>query len=234
MKTAAVIAVALCACGIVTHIPASAATDCTDPGTPVNGTQSGTYTDGGMVQFTCDSGFTLIGSRFIFCNSGTWSGSVPTCYPDCTDPGTPDDGSQVGSPDYTFGSTLEFACDSGFILIGRKYINCEGGTWSGDVPSCIPGCGDPGTPTNGNQVGSPDYSAGSTVTFACDSDYSLIGSSSITCESGNWSDPIPECLADCGDPGTPSNGQQDGSPDYSHGSTVSFSCDSGIRWSATV
>ena len=56
--------------------------DCGDPGAPRNGQRlspfSTLYT--GRVTYTCFTGYTLLGSKSITCQSdGQWSGSVPQC-----------------------------------------------------------------------------------------------------------------------------------------------------------
>ena len=61
--------------------------------------------------------------------------------------------------------------------------------------SCIPavGCGDPGSPTNGQRsLSSTTYN--SVVTYTCDVGYTLQGSNSRTCQSsGLWSGSVPQC-----------------------------------------
>ena len=61
-------------------------------------------------------------------------------------------------------------------------------------------CSDPGTLTNGAQVGSPTYEMGTTVSFQCDSGYSLIGASVLTCNGGSWSHERPTCSGMSCDP----------------------------------
>ncbi len=53
--------------------------NCVDPGTPENGAQSGSYGNGGVVTYTCDSAFSLVGASAITCSDGSWSNSVPIC-----------------------------------------------------------------------------------------------------------------------------------------------------------
>ena len=59
--------------------------------------------------------------------------------------------------------------------------------------SSIADCGDPGAaPTNGQKVGT-DYTHGSTVVYSCDSGYTLVGTGTLTCTSGSWDNPVPNC-----------------------------------------
>ena len=55
--------------------------DCGDPGTPSNGgrTLDGTRR-GDSVEYTCNTGFRLIGNAARECQqNGIWSGTLPTC-----------------------------------------------------------------------------------------------------------------------------------------------------------
>ena len=54
-------------------------------------------------------------------------------------------------------------------------------------------CGDPGTPQNGSRQLSGE-TAGSVVTYRCDTGFDLVGASTQRCmDSGDWSDQLPEC-----------------------------------------
>ncbi|CAH1241297.1 COL6A3 [Branchiostoma lanceolatum] len=55
---------------------------CGDPGAPVNGNRAGTFFEGGVLQFTCNAGFELVGEASATCQgSGEWSNPVPVCTP---------------------------------------------------------------------------------------------------------------------------------------------------------
>ena len=54
-------------------------------------------------------------------------------------------------------------------------------------------CNDPGTPQNCQRNGS-DFVHESKVTFTCQTDFKLVGSSSITCRDGTWSGRVPICM----------------------------------------
>ena len=54
--------------------------NCTDPGVPSNGGRRGNhFTNGSLIEFSCDNGFTLNGSSLISCYRGNWSAPVPLC-----------------------------------------------------------------------------------------------------------------------------------------------------------
>ncbi|XP_038078003.1 uncharacterized protein LOC119745597 isoform X2 [Patiria miniata] len=188
-------------------------------------TSGSSFNDGDTVSFECSPGYSLIGAPVITCIAGGWSHEVPTCVMDCGDPGTPVNGSQVGTPSYLAYTTVNFQCDSGFSIIGASVSTCIDGSWSLPVPTCSPDCGDPGTPAQGSQVGDPTYLMGTTVTFECDAGYDLVGASVISCEDGAWSRSTPTCFANCIDPGTPDNGMQSGS--YGNGGILTFTCNGG-------
>ena len=61
---------------------------CPDPGVPQNGQRIGTsFGDGKHLQFSCSSGYWLVGSQLIVCNEGKWSSDIPTCKGTGADPG---------------------------------------------------------------------------------------------------------------------------------------------------
>ncbi|XP_071492238.1 uncharacterized protein [Diadema antillarum] len=184
------------------------------------------FGEGATVTFSCNSGFSRIGSPSATCEGGFWNRPVPSCIQDCSDPGTPENGLQVGSPSYEAYTTVMFQCIPGYSRVGAPSITCLGGFWTQPIPTCVQNCQDPGTPAQGFQVGSPSYERGTTVTFQCNAGYTLIGASVITCSGGSWDREIPTCEADCTDPGTPVNGAQSGS--YENGATLSFTCNPGF------
>ena len=55
--------------------------NCGDPGTPTNGTRTGTtFTFPNTVTYTCNVGFKLVGNRRRHClSTGQWSGVLSAC-----------------------------------------------------------------------------------------------------------------------------------------------------------
>ncbi|KAI8485312.1 hypothetical protein Bbelb_368760 [Branchiostoma belcheri] len=120
--------------------------------------------------------------------------------------------------------------------------SCQnGGQWNGVSCTCSSGfygscchrtlmCPPMDAPANG-QISSPDTNGGVTVYFACDPGYTLLGSTSATCQSsGRWSDNRPICqIGTC--PALPvlAHGSMYGS--LSTGSTMTFSCQPGYTLS---
>ena len=55
---------------------------------------------------------------------------------DCGDPGTPSNGIRTGSV-FTFGGTVRYRCNQGYILSGASTRTCEAsGRWSGTEAVC--------------------------------------------------------------------------------------------------
>ncbi|XP_070552347.1 ficolin-2-like [Ptychodera flava] len=61
--------------------------NCTDPGTPLYGHQSGGNQHGDTLTFSCDVGYTLDGASGIVCSNGLWSDPLPVCrsFADCAE-----------------------------------------------------------------------------------------------------------------------------------------------------
>ncbi|CAH1245588.1 CR2 [Branchiostoma lanceolatum] len=122
------------------------------------------------------------------------------------------------------GESLVIECDTGYVTSPSNTITCqEDGTW-GPTVSCVDedsnqafGGGDevitapplvvpdkvcmfPITPMHGHMQVS-GMTIGDTVTFWCDSGFSLIGAGTLHCQdkghsTGSWSDSFPYCAAD--------------------------------------
>ncbi|XP_019855452.1 PREDICTED: uncharacterized protein LOC100635491 [Amphimedon queenslandica] len=96
---------------------------------------------------------------------------------------------------YSFGTGIEYTCETGFQLVGVSSQTClSSGDWSDGLPYCnVLNCTDPGVPSNGGHIGSI-FLNGSELYFECDDSYTLEGPESITCYRGTWSDPVPQCV----------------------------------------
>ena len=116
----------------------------------------------------------------------------------CGDPGTPVNGFRLGD-NFTFRSVVQFSCNDSYDLDGNERRECRGdGRWSGFLPRCvIGGCGDPGTPQNG-QRDLTGTSVSSTVSYRCQEGYRLGGNQFRVCQSsGFWSGRLPSCNCKC-------------------------------------
>ncbi|XP_787776.4 complement factor H [Strongylocentrotus purpuratus] len=91
---------------------------------------------GDSINFTCLTNYTLDGNQTVTCLDGEWSSNFPECKADCSDPGTPVNGSQAANSSYTHGGQVSYECDPGFDTLGSSVITCDNGTWSAPIPIC--------------------------------------------------------------------------------------------------
>ncbi|CAH1783116.1 unnamed protein product, partial [Owenia fusiformis] len=168
----------------------------------------------GTVTFLCNSGFEIDGAPTLKCidrnGEAAWDKPKPTCVPK-TCPGIqpPDNGgfNPIGSsiPPYTAGDTVAFICNQCYKLTPNlNSIKCEtSGDWNRDVPQCIgpSECqGLPSNPRNG-EVDLRDKRCGTTVTYSCNTCYSLQGDEERECTVNGWRPQAePSCkLLQCAD-----------------------------------
>lgn len=181
-----------------TSFPVCNIVHCNNPAIPNNGQRTGnSFTYSSQLSYSCDVGYTLMGSTDIVClSTGQWSDAVPTCsIVNCGDPGVFSNGTIRSGNSFTYNSTIVFQCANGFSTFGSTEIICNSnGQWSDNVPICsVVNCGNPGFISNGTRNGN-SYMYDSIVTFKCDEGYTLLGSASIICQSSSkWNSSIPEC-----------------------------------------
>lgn len=112
---------------------------CGDPGTIQNGSQTVTkgFMYGGSVEFKCDKGYTLVGTRIIYCRADKqWSAAVPHCRDFCQSHAA----GVHANPDNCFGfimcdkagTTHEMPCPAGLkfnpatlVCDWPKNVECE-------------------------------------------------------------------------------------------------------------
>ncbi|XP_034269262.1 CUB and sushi domain-containing protein 2 isoform X2 [Pantherophis guttatus] len=209
---------------------------CGDLPVPSNGNRIGTLTTyGATAIFSCNSGYTLVGSRVRECMAnGLWSGLEVTCLAGhCGEPGSIVNG-QINGENYNYRGSVVYQCNPGFRLIGMSVRICQQDHhWSGKTPVCVPiTCGHPGNPTNGLTQGT-QFNLNDVAKFTCNIGYRLEGTSKSQClANGQWSKPLPICrIVNCTDPGHLDNSvrqvQPSGPHRYSFGTTVSYQCNHG-------
>ena len=209
--------------------------DCGDPGTPVYGINfSVSTTLGSVINFTCLSGYVLVGASSIQCNGdGRWSDLLPQCLPiDCGNPGEPLFGRRELT-NTTYQSTVNYTCvNDSYQLVGANTREClVNGSWSESLPRCILiDCGFPESP----MFGAVDFfntTVGSLAMYYCDDGYKLVGTEQRTClVNGTWLGIVPSCVAvtHCDVPDIPAFGIRL-SNNYSVGSVVTYSCVGGYE-----
>ncbi|XP_064387701.1 sushi, von Willebrand factor type A, EGF and pentraxin domain-containing protein 1-like isoform X3 [Halichondria panicea] len=214
--------------------------DCSMPPTVQNGYVSSSSST--STTYSCNTGYQLSGSATAICEYDDYDGalwtSVPTCIAatNCNSPPPISDGSSGTPTRTTYGGTVIYSCNIGYVLSGSATVRClASGSWS-TRPTCtsVP-CGDPPAIPNGSRTFT-GTTFGDTATYSCNTGYQRLGPSTVTCQaSGTWSD-RPTCLAICGSPPSISNGSPGTPTGIIQGGTVMYSCNSGYQrlGSATV
>ncbi|KAF5269538.1 hypothetical protein FQA39_LY08727 [Lamprigera yunnana] len=130
--------------------------------------------------------------------------------------------SSCGSPDkqlnttikgsnYDVGSSIEYQCPVGHVLIGNAGRNCgKEGFWSGLAPSCkFVDCGNlPNLDHGVVSLADNRTTYGAKAVYNCHENYTLLGRESRECgEDGFWTESTPKCLFDyCAEPPAISGG----------------------------
>lgn len=198
---------------------------------------------GSRVTYTCNDGYRLASRRhYRDCQAdGTWSNAVPQCEVVlCPAPDNPAGGTYNPVKDeYTYQEAVTFTCNRGLHISGESTASCtRDGTWSRSFPSCIAvNCEDPGQIENGGRTSgfAGPYTLNSAVSYQCDRNFVMNGSSTITCTANNkWSSEIPKCLTvSCGDPGDVRNAERSGLK-FTFGSRVTYRCHDGYKITSSI
>ena len=183
------------------------------------------YTSDGIysiVEFTCNTGYTLQGTYSLKCDeTGVWSSdTLPECV-SCSEPVAPASGSVAMATNGT-STKAYFSCSTGYHVLGNSEIECtKDGVWSASVPICH--CDQPLNISDGYVS-----SDGVTATYFCLTGYTLNGEENRHClsDGSGWDGVSPTCVV-CLSVNPPVNG----SIITSTNGTVtksSFGCDVGF------
>ncbi|KAH0506951.1 CUB and sushi domain-containing protein 1 [Microtus ochrogaster] len=204
---------------------------------PPNGNKIGTLTVyGATAIFTCNTGYTLVGSHVREClANGLWSGSETRCLAGHCGSPDPIVNGHISGDGFSYRDTVVYQCNPGFRLVGTSVRIClQDHKWSGQTPVCVPiACGHPGNPAHGLTNGS-EFNLNDLVNFTCHTGYLLQGASRAQCRSnGQWSSPLPICrVVNCSDPGFVENavrhGQQTFPEIFEYGMSVMYHCKKGF------
>uniref|UniRef100_A0A8D2KKD9 Sushi domain-containing protein n=1 Tax=Urocitellus parryii TaxID=9999 RepID=A0A8D2KKD9_UROPR len=144
---------------------------------------------GTVLKYACHSGYRKVNSSRVTCGAyGAWIYNIFCIKKQCRNPGELTNGKVDVMTDFLFGSTIQFSCSKGYVLIGSTNSQCEvqGSEveWSDPLPECvIVKCESPPEISNGKHGGGDEdlYTFGSSVTYSCDPNFSLIGNATIYC-----------------------------------------------------
>lgn len=131
----------------LTAFPTGQASGCSRPSAVLHGrvnlteTNRGSFPVGTVLQYSCDSGYTLSGESVITCTAlGRWSSITPHCLKNdvCRPPSEPENGGYMCHPSpchsLTEGTVIEYFCDEGYTLKGYRYHTCRNGDWDSAAP----------------------------------------------------------------------------------------------------
>ncbi|XP_006888063.1 PREDICTED: C4b-binding protein alpha chain [Elephantulus edwardii] len=221
--------------------------DCDPPpdllfATPVSIVNETKYSVGTILKYNCRPGYSRSSSSTtLICKRGNhWSYDTFCTKKRCRNPGDISNGQVHVKTDFFFGSQIEFSCLEGYILIGPTTSYCDiqdkGVDWSNPLPICVTArCEPPPAINNGKHNGGEDsYTYGSSVTYSCDPNFSLIGKASISCMVENktigvWSPSPPTCKkVTCSQPQVPNGKISSGfGPIYRYKDSILFDCQDG-------
>ncbi|KAB0373534.1 hypothetical protein FD755_015193 [Muntiacus reevesi] len=217
--------------------PACKLISCGSLSFPPNGNKIGTLTVyGATAIFTCNSGYTLVGSHVREClANGLWSGPETRCLAGHCGSPDPIVNGHISGDGFSYRDTVVYQCNPGFRLVGTSVRIClQDHKWSGHTPVCVPiTCGHPGNPAHGLTNGS-EFNLNDVVNFTCSPGYLLQGASRAQCRSnGQWSSPLPTCrVVNCSDPGLVENAvrhdHQSLPEGFEYGVTVVYQCKRGF------
>ncbi|XP_061041417.1 LOW QUALITY PROTEIN: C4b-binding protein alpha chain-like [Eubalaena glacialis] len=230
---AALLATVLGNCGPPPYLPFAS---------PIKKLYDTDFKTGTTLRYTCHLGYSKISSSSVTCNDrGSWDYSAFCAKKQCRNLEDLPNGKVEVKTDFLFGSTVEFSCSEGYILVGSTTSHCDiqgrGVDWSDPLPQCIIAkCEPPPAISNGKHNGEDEdlYTYGSSVTYSCDPGFSMLGKASISCTVENkaigvWNPSPPTCKnIVCHRPQVPNGIIVSGfGPTYNYKNSLVFSCKKG-------
>ncbi|XP_056129721.1 C4b-binding protein alpha chain-like isoform X3 [Lampris incognitus] len=195
-----------------------------------------TYDDKETITLVCDVGYTNQGgSPTITCQAGAWSPVNLRCgRKDCGNPGQVPNGEIHIKTDTLFGDRVTVTCNIGYYMIGQDELLCGDKGWLGRLPVCevvkclqAPAVENAYPPSPADDV----YTYGQVVKYTCLKDYTLNGSSSLTCsEDKKFKPDPPTCIkVVCPSLDVPNGRWIAGArPPYGYKDFVEFQCNNGF------
>ncbi|XP_071497252.1 uncharacterized protein [Diadema antillarum] len=212
---------------------------------------------GSTCSYSCGTGYRLQGRGSTACSktgtTGSWTNPAPTCQIlQCPAPNVPANGRVVGSCSRNYGSTCNYACNTGYAINNsqRRCTANPGSTtasWQGAAPVCTrKHCTKPHlTPalsisTTGACPAGNVVPTGNRCSFTCSTGYYMQGASVLTCQHDRtWSGNAPTChLITCPTSAlpAPSNGRRQGCTNTreNYGTVCTLTCNVGYLPTAPV
>nr|KAF6394391.1 complement C3d receptor 2 [Rousettus aegyptiacus] len=170
---------------------------------------------GAEVSFVCDEGYRLNGKSSSQCVSEGmrvfWSNKFPVCeqiFCDAPPPIRNGQNSYISGP-VPLKTLVRYSCPVAFRLIGEKTLLCISkdqvkGIWDKAAPVCEyynkkSVCTEPVVP-GGHKIKTPrpPYRHGDSVTFTCNTNFTMKGNKSVWCQANKkWGPtPLPTCESD--------------------------------------
>ncbi|KAM4795752.1 C4b-binding protein alpha chain-like [Rhinophrynus dorsalis] len=192
------------------------------------------FRSGDKVQYICRPGYIRVpGKRSTLTCLADFMWSLPETFcirRSCGFPGDIENG-KMEANEFIFGSRVNYYCNEGYNMISkRNYRDCQAdGTWSNTVPECeVQTCLAPEEIVGGSfSPQKEEYQYQDSVTYKCNGDLALLGSSSIFCtDKGIWSSEAPQCkVVECPVPNVPNSRKLSGTYiPYLFNYVVRFAC----------
>lgn len=190
------------------------------------------------VHFSCSEGYEIQGSASSTClRNQTWSEDPPVCKViTCPPIKTLKHGRIIGS-NFTYGSKIEFKCNSKYKIDGINTITClSTKTWSKSVPKCKRYVCDTPVTMKNSHVSVGPYIAGHSIDYSCDIGYILQGNQTMHCDlNGQWQGQPPKCNpVECGPPPIVENSQITTEGGWILHGNVTYTCDFGYQLKGAV
>ncbi|OPJ77189.1 complement factor H [Patagioenas fasciata monilis] len=178
----------------------------------IEGRNKESYEPGETIRYECDEGFLIVGTPEIICREGNWT-APPFCE-DVTCGAAPEiPNAYIASTQregYLPGARVQYECESNFQMMDINYVTCTNGQWS-QAPTCRDVTCEPPPEIAGGKiegVKKSRYLPGESARYQCWRGFQMTGSSSVTCQTGNWTE-LPKCKGEggkCGPPPVIENG----------------------------
>lgn len=173
------------------------------------------------------------GPTSITCVNGVWSPVKLICKKkDCGQPTLSAHMTYSILNGTLFGAYIQPKCETGYDLEGSSHRQCLVSGWSGRPKCILTVCDLPDNIEHGERDTPREEPVfNDVITYSCNDNYILVGSSSITCgEYGEYSSPPPKCIAiECSVPEVSFGNRTEGNPPYFYKSEATFECWPGYR-----